>query len=200
MEYLVSVVFTLLFRTLVIEYFTVPSESMLPNIQPRQLVAVEKAAYGMHLPGIDVAIDQWAVPRRGDVVVFADPRAESAGDRKRYLKRVVALPGERVSMKDVRLYIDGERMPSAFLPTTAGLRCNGMTLEERDGDRTWRVKTCLDAADCGPCETAFDEVLVPPGHVFVLGDNRGESMDSRHFGPVPVSYVLGRVAIGPQAH
>jgi signal peptidase I len=141
--------FLLLFggRALVAEPFAVPSDSMAPTVQRGDQVVANKLAYRL------------GAPRIGDVVVFHDPR----GGREVLLKRVVALAGQRVEIRDGVLFVDGRPRHEAYV----------------DHD-------LVDGFFFGPARVA-------PDGVFVLGDNRGDSADSREFGSVPRSDLIGRV-------
>lgn len=133
-------------RWWVIEPVHITSDSMVPAVHPGAyaLVLTTPAAVGGLQPN--------------DLVVFASPE-----DGTRNLKRVIALGGQDVAIRDARVYVDG-----------AERREPGIDASALDG-------------------TYFGPQLVPPGSVFVLGDNRGVSVDSRHYGPVPVDRVRGKV-------
>ena len=113
--------------------------------------------------------------RRGDVVVFTLPPGESAGTGvDDLIKRVIGLPGETIEARDGRIYIDGRALAEPWLP--AGVSpVAGLPL----------VK-----------------LRIPPNHYFLMGDNRGDSSDSRHFGPIPDNLIVGRafVRIWPFSH
>jgi signal peptidase I len=106
---------------------------------------------------------RFQTPHRGDIVVFDPPYASS----NPYIKRVIALPGERLSIHDGRVYI------------------NDVPLDERylEGVET----TCQRAPHC--------DLVIPDDYVYVLGDNRNNSSDSRYFGPIPTGNIVGEVLI-----
>ena len=150
----------------------VPSESMLPTYEVDEILLLDKSAYESN------------EPRRHDVVVFRPPRSVTAGvpcavrrapnqpcpapgkrpAPVRFLQRIIALPGERVSVRDGATYVDGE-------------------LDERFAR--------LDPS-CHNCDRERP-ITVPADHYFVVGDNRGASLDSRDFGPVPRGWIIGRI-------
>jgi signal peptidase I len=146
---LVAIVLGLLVvRPLVAEPFRIPSASMAPTIQAGDHVLADKRAYDD------------ALPARGDLAVFHAPTPS----RDVTLKRVIALPGDRVAIEDGVLVLNGRRVREPYADPSA-----------------------IDSEFFGP-------VTVRPGTVFVLGDNRADSIDSRDFGAVPADRLIGRVA------
>lgn len=161
----------------VVAPFKIPSISMEPTLLKGDYVLLNKTTYLEHAVAT------------GDVVIFI-----YANDRRlNFMKRVVALPGQTVEMKDGRLIIDdvpceyGDA-PSEFLGhLPESLR--GRVRLERNGPVSYPV---IPGPEKGETEN-YPKTVVPNGHCFVLGDNRSESWDSRQFGPVPLADVKGRV-------
>lgn len=110
---------------------------------------------------------------RGDVVVFERPASEAPSAIPELIKRVVGLPGDAVTFRGGHVYINGEKLDEPYLPegvtTTADFAPNRCTVD-------------------APC-------LIPPGEVWVMGDNRNDSKDSRYFGPIPESSIVGRAFV-----
>ncbi|MBL7686938.1 MAG: signal peptidase I [Bdellovibrionaceae bacterium] len=160
-------------RVFVVEPLRIPTASMVPALEPGDFVLAWKSAYGLRLP---FGMEPFAArsPRRGDVVVFRHPQDDSLS----LIKRVVGLEGDRIAIRDGLLSINEQ------VVTAAGGA-------EIIGDTThWvRSRSGRDEADF------FGPVVVPPGHVFVLGDNRGESEDSRFWGAVPLRQIEGRAFV-----
>ncbi|AKC86586.1 signal peptidase I [Pseudoxanthomonas suwonensis] len=151
-------------------HYHVPSGSMQPTLQAGDRVVVDMSAYGLRVPFTRHVLVERGRPQRGDVVVFASPR-----DGTRLIKRVVAVAGDRVELYDGRLSI------------------NGLPLADADGGEAERFGARvarLDLADGGGPD--IPGVVVPPGHVLVLGDHRGDSVDGRWFGFVEADALYAR--------
>lgn len=168
-----AVIIAVIVKTFVAQAFYIPSGSMLPQLQINDRVVVSKMAYRLH------------DPHRGDIVVFDAPGERlpdtsalpvrlvrgvvqsiglAAPSTDEYIKRVIALPGERVEAHAGHILIDGRPLTEPYLQPSV-----------TTGD--------------------FAAVVVPPHTLWVMGDNRGNSSDSRVFGPVPESTVVGRAFV-----
>ncbi len=157
-------------RASLADHYRVPSGSMEPTVHVGDHIIVSKMAYGIRLPLTDTYVIRYATPARGDVVVIEPPDDESrhaADDGPNaigsvLLKRVVAVAGDLVEVRDGHVHIDGREVPEARISLESG-----------------------GGPDLGP-------VRVPVGKVLLLGDNRGNSRDGRTFGFVDREHVLGR--------
>jgi len=186
-QHLISVLVVVLlvtsFRSAIADWNIVPSGSMNPTIVEGDRIFVNKLAFGLRVPFTSMELAHWADPQRGDVIVFYSPQ-----DGVRMVKRVVGLPGETVSMVNNLIYIDGK-------PANLSLAAAGV-----NGGRIFASETLAGAAATHPIvvtpalptRRTFGPVTVPPGHYFVLGDNRDNSGDSRYFGFVPHGNITGR--------
>ncbi|MBH5389280.1 signal peptidase I [Bradyrhizobium diversitatis] len=191
-----------LFRYFLYQPFNIPSNSMAPTLMVGDYVFAAKYAYGYGRYSFPFA-SSWisgrvfaAEPEYGDLVVFRTPRDTSVD----YVKRVVGLPGDRIQMRQGRLILNDRPVTRvALTEAQAGASCGG-----DDGAKVKRWRETLpsgvsyvtyDCLDNGFLDNT-SVFTVPPSHLFVLGDNRDNSTDSRMmstFGFVPIDNLVGRV-------
>jgi signal peptidase I len=166
----------------------VPTGSMNPTILEGDLIYVDKIAYGLRFPLTFHRLAQWADPQRGDIVVCFSPE-----DGTRLVKRVIGLPGDTVELKNNRLFLNGR--PLNYSPIDSR-HTDALSAEQKN-------TALLATEDLGgaahpvmstPAVRAmrnFEPTTVPQGFYFVLGDNRDNSRDSRFFGFVERSAIVG---------
>jgi len=190
-----TILAVLAFRTFLYEAVYIPSGSMIPTLQIGDYVIVEKWAFGARLPFTATAQATWRSPSRGEIVVFLAPPGNPRDDD--LIKRVVAVEGDTVAIQDGHLVVNGAPVPRQPVPGTC-------VYEDRSDGSEWRSMRCTDAIEkldahtyhthCTPFVPCGDVApqKVPPGHVWLAGDHRDHSADSRVFGPVPVGRVGAR--------
>jgi signal peptidase I len=171
---LVAGVAALLLRAFVIQPYFIPSGSMEPTLRVNDKVLVDKLSYDLHSV------------HRGDVVVFKKPADEYDPGVTDLIKRVIGLPGETISLESGQIYINGKLLDQRWLPAE-GFTDPGPAI------------TNLGCANTGP---NVDYCVIPRGDYYVMGDNRGDSDDSRYFGPIPAKLIIGRafIIIWPLGH
>lgn len=177
-----------LFRTAVADWNPIPSGSMRPTLLEGDVVLVDRLAYDLKLPLTDMVLAHRADPRRGDVVTFSSPV-----DGTRLIKRLVALPGDTVELRDGRLSINGEaavydEREVVRDSVATGVDLPALRTTERLAGSTRRVQYLGGAT----AARQFGPVVVPADHFFMLGDNRDNSQDSRYIGFVPRHLLVGR--------
>jgi signal peptidase I len=172
-----------LFRSFCYEPFRIPSDSMYPTLPEGSFVFVKKWGYGDYgslgirlfhaAPTAEVA--------RGELLLFRLPVAPETV----YLKRVIGLPGDRIQCSEEQIVVNGTPVSATPLDSRGSHRFARETI---DG-----VSFIVAHLDFHPAQNC--ELTVPEGHYFMLGDNRENSKDSRHFGPIPRGNLVGRVAL-----
>jgi len=160
---IVAVAVAILLRLFVVQTYFIPSGSMIPTLQVGDRIVVNKLSYHVH--GVN----------RGDIVVFSRPPHENCGGPPvaDLVKRVIGLPGETISLNRGYVNINGKLLNETWLPASA----QGTTY-------------------AGPRGTTFSLVhpyKIPPNDYFVMGDARGNSCDSRFWGPIARSEIVGKV-------
>ncbi len=177
-------------RVTLVEAYETDGPSMEPTLLHGDRFVVDKSAYGLALPFSADAITTWASPERGDIVVLRSP-----ADGVDVVKRVIGVAGDTITIDEGRVIVEGRALVAESgaegeCPSEGVLRpdpeCRTQT--EAIGDRRWRtMSSASEGEHMGP-------FTVPEGHVFVLGDHRDRSNDSRNprIGAVPISRVRGR--------
>jgi signal peptidase I len=175
-------------RSVLADWYVVPTGSMKPTILEGDRVFVWKSAYQIRVPFSRIKLFSTGVPRRGDVVVVRNPDGGSIP----FVKRLIGLPGDVVELRNETLYLNGKPMPAEFLPERKADDGETLLLGTEDlMGRTHPIRILPDR----PAFRTFGPITVPEGEVFVMGDNRDESRDARFFGTRPVTDLLGR-AVG----
>jgi len=179
------------FKSAIADWYVVPSGSMKPTIVEGDRVFTNKLAYDLKIPYTTIHFASWDNPKRGDIVVFHSP-----ADGKRLVKRVVGIPGDRIAMRNNRLFINDEELKYEFLgegrfESTQSSENFGHELYTED--LAGHKHTMMTMPD-QPSIRSFPTVTVPEGHYLMMGDNRDNSADSRYFGFVERKRILGRAA------
>jgi signal peptidase I len=159
----VAVLIAVLLRAFVVATYSIPSGSMEPTLQIGDRIVVDKLSY--HLHGVD----------RANIVVFSTPPKENCAGPpvSDLVKRVIGLPGETISLSGGRVVINGHVLPEPWLPPAA--------------------RTATTAGPSAAPYTLRRPYKIPSGDVYVMGDNRAQSCDSRYWGPIPQSTIVGKV-------
>lgn len=167
-------------RSFLVEPFQIPSSSMVPTLLVGDYILVNKYTYGIRLPVLRTKVLDINEPERGDVVVFFPPHMNDTY----FIKRVIGVPGDKVSYRNKQLYVNGEKL--ARTPADPGLEPRYRLEEELIGDEShlMQVDKLRPADDF--------TTVVKPGHYFMMGDNRDNSSDSRVWGQVPERDIVGK--------
>ena len=201
-SYILAIAVALTIRWAFMEAYVIPSQSMLPSLLIHDHIFVNKSVYGIRIPFSEKWLIEFSKPERGEVIVFKYPRDLGTF----YVKRVVGVPGDKIYYENGRLFINDKEMvkttateegPFSYV-RDVDLQSGGTMpyeskvdfehyIEEIDGRR---FNILLRKGDY--MGDFYGPVYVPPGQLFVMGDNRNRSSDSRVWNFVPYDYVLGR--------
>lgn len=176
------------FRLAIADWNPIPSGSMRPTLLEGDVVLVNRLAYDFKIPLTDTIVFSTGTPQRGDVVTFTSPK-----DGVRLIKRLIAIPGDTVEMRDEILYINGS--PAQYLqpsvvsePLENGISTPAIRAIERIADKSHLVQIMPNVQ----AMRNFSPMVVPQNAYFFLGDNRNNSADSRYIGYVPRNLLIGR--------
>ena len=170
-------------RSALADWNDVPTGSMKPTIQEGDRVVVNKLAYDLKVPFTTIAIFKWDDPERGDIVVLFSPV-----DGTRLVKRVVAVPGDKVEMRDNQLFVNGRIAKQSPIAETT---TDGSLAYVNDEDLYGHNHKVMLTPEI-PAVRSFGPVTVPEGNYFVLGDNRDNSNDSRFIGFIERRRIVGK--------
>jgi signal peptidase I len=205
-EYSVSffpvILIVFLLRSFLVEPFKIPSSSMVPTLLVGDFILVNKFTYGIRLPVANRKVIELHDPHRGDVMVFRYPEDPSLD----YIKRVIGLPGDRVEYRNKRLTINGKLIPvrqiddylskermqfsRRYIETLDGVE-HEILLDEDAPPSIAPSRAFPYAGNCNYNASGL-ACTVPPGHYFMMGDNRDNSSDSRVWGFVPDENIVGK--------
>ncbi len=192
--FLIAAIVALFIRQFVVEAFKIPSGSMIPTLTIGDHLLVNKFIYGPRIPFTDTRIFAWKEPKRGDIIVFKYPENED----KNFIKRVVGLPGDKIEIKNGTLFINDQPVQIAAKGTYDG-REQGAESPYYDRPRLFdeQLGTVKHTIMYLRDQTGYDfgPKIVPPESVFVMGDNRDNSQDSRVWGFVKFNKILGKALI-----
>ncbi|HEU4851410.1 MAG TPA: signal peptidase I [Telluria sp.] len=177
-----------IFRTAVADWNPIPSASMHPNLLEGDVVFVNRLAFDLKLPLTDVVLTRLGEPRRGDVVTFSAP-----DDGTRTIKRILAVPGDKVEMRNGLVVINGQpasyaALSQQFETLPEGSTTPALVLSETVGDAHHEIQL-LPYVEA---RRSFKPLVVPANQYMMLGDNRDNSRDSRYMGLVSRELLIGR--------
>jgi signal peptidase I len=164
-SFIVAILLALVFRQFVVQAFRIPSESMKDTLLVGDFLFVNKFLYGAKLPFMDTRLPHVRPPQRGDIIVFISPL-----DGRDFIKRCVAVAGDTIEVRAKELYLNGVLQEEPYV-------------RHEDGNTLPRGAASRDF---------MAPYVVPSGHLFMMGDNRDNSHDSRFWGALPTRLVKGK--------
>ncbi len=175
-------------RSFIIQPYRVPTGSLEPTVLPGDFIAVKQFSYGLRFPVLNTTIAKIGEPQRGDIALFHWPVDTS----KLFVKRVIGIPGDHIVYKNKILTINGKEMMQTYVGKAEDIEQDGIISQVEQ--KTENLDGVKHAIFVKP--DIFDQldidVIVPQHHYFMMGDNRDDSDDSRSWGFVPDSYLVGK--------
>ncbi|SFC75146.1 signal peptidase I [Pseudoalteromonas denitrificans] len=179
-QFVVFIILMSVFRSAVADWYTVPTGSMQPTIKEGDRIVVNKMAYDLRVPFSQTSLIKTGEPHRGEIIVF-----ESKAAQNRLIKRIIGLPGDKISLQNEALFINGNK-----LSYTVTIQNNQeIFANETISGLTHKIRIEKNASDR---LSNFSEIIVPEDHYLVMGDNRRNSADSRVYGFVPRHELKGK--------
>ncbi|MBT8142343.1 MAG: signal peptidase I [Gammaproteobacteria bacterium] len=188
------------FRSVIADWNAVPTGSMKPTIYEGDRIWVNKLSYGLRIPFTNIRVATLGQPKRGEIVVFPEPISG-----KRYIKRAIGIPGDLIEVKDNLVYLNGKRLDyreytPEELKTFADVPGSSLDenndlffwLEESIGDTTHPIQILYPQYNRDTRYRYYRAIEVPKGKIFVMGDNRDQSQDSRRIGLVDTNTLIGK--------
>lgn len=180
-----------LLRSFLYEPFRIPSSSLEPTLLTGDFILVNKYDYGVRLPVVHKKIAERGSPQRGDIIVFRWPPNPSYD----FIKRVIGLPGDHISYINKELIINGKKIPQTYMQKETAKDELGMewSAEVKEEDLLGiKHKIYVNPGKTG---RDYNDIVVPEGMYFVMGDNRDDSADSRYWGFVPDKNIVGKAVM-----
>ena len=186
---LIALLIAMSLKSSIADWYVVPTGSMKPTIQVGDRIFANKLAYDLKIPFTTFRIASWEDPKRGDIVIFNSPT-----DGTRFVKRIVGIPGDTISMQNNRLSVNGEvlRYDDFELDSLQPAIANRDITQEIYIENLTGHKHKIMIMPYQPSIYSFAPVSVPEGSYFMMGDNRDNSADSRYFGFVDRKEILGQ--------
>lgn len=204
---LLAIAVVLAIRSVLIEAFKIPSGSMIPTLYIGDQIFVNKASYGIRVPYTDwigekpIYLWKFDPPSRGDIIVFKYPEDPSIF----YIKRITAVPGDTIEMRNKVLYVNGEalkrepveeeKLDKIFKDLSYTNRYLRENMDPRYETFSENRRGIVMSDNNAHFSENFPPIKVPEDRYFVMGDNRDDSQDSRFWGFVPFHYIKGRAVV-----
>lgn len=180
-----------LLRSFLFEPFRIPSGSLEPTLLTGDFILVNKYNYGVRLPVAHKKIFATGEPARGDIMVFRWPPNPSYD----FIKRVIGVPGDKISYINKQLTVNGQKIPQEFLRNSQAVNETGSEWQAQEKQEDLLGVKHYIYIDPAKPDQDFRDIVVPEGMYFVMGDNRDDSADSRFWGFVPEKNIVGKAVL-----
>ncbi|MCS7245221.1 MAG: signal peptidase I [candidate division WOR-3 bacterium] len=184
-----TIVIVLLLRESVIQAYLIPSSSMEDTLLAGDFVLATKFDFGLRVPFTDIKMFSGKLPKRGDIVIFSYPLEKN----KDFVKRVIGLPGDTIEIRNKVLYVNHKKLVETYATYKDTHTYPSLDLSSEDFMKLWLEGKFSNGQRF--VRDNFGPIVVPDGKVFVLGDNRDYSFDSRFWGPLDIRYLKGKPRI-----
>ncbi len=187
-EWLPVIIIVLLLKATLVEGMVVPSGSMEETLLIGDAMLVNKFIYGNRIPWTSIPFVPGRMPKPGEMAAFLSPL-----ENKNIVKRCIAVEGDTVEIINKEIYINHRKVPEPYVKITDTLTFKGVNLETQYYQRYWEKGQLFKSLE-NPLRLRdnFGPVIIPRDYLFVLGDNRDNSFDSRFWGPLHKKYLLGK--------
>ncbi len=188
---LLALFLALFVRAFIVQPFKIPSSSMVPTLLVGDYIIVEKFAYGIRFPFFDRKIFKGGPIEKGDVVVFKKPVSYGKNKKTYFIKRVVATGNDVVQIRGRSVFVNGFEIEQSYAGPNE--KSGFDTYVQNFGDR--KVNVVYQRGLYSTYKGRASRFVVPEGHVFLMGDNRDNSQDSRSWGAIPYKDVVGKAVL-----
>ncbi len=184
-----TIIIVLILRESVVQAYLIPSGSMEDTLLPGDFVIATKFDYGLKIPFTDIKLFSGKLPKRGEIVIFTYPSDKN----KDFVKRVIALPGDTIEIRDKVVYINNKPLFEPYVVYKDSYYYKSINIDKESFQNLWLNGAFASGQKF--IRDNFGPVVVPKNAVFVMGDNRDYSFDSRFWGPLDIKYLKGKPRI-----
>jgi len=193
-SFLPILVVIFIIRTFIAHPVYVPTGSLEPTVMPGDFVLINAYVYGLRLPFLHETLVKISSPKHGDIIQFISPPKGPHPGKEDLIKRVVGIPGDHLSYINKILYINGKKKPQKYIGSTTANDGSGRTLQVNIYQENLDGVIHDIYRDPDMAAVNFNNIVVPKGEYFMMGDNRDDSDDSRYWGFMPSSDIIGKAS------
>jgi len=184
-----TIIIVLILRESVVQAYLIPSGSMEDTLLPGDFILATKFDYGLKIPFTDIKLFSGKLPKRGEIVIFTYPIDKN----KDFVKRVIALPGDTIEIRNKVVYINNKPLFEPYVVYKDSYYYKSIDIDKESFQKLWLNGAFASGQKF--IRDNFGPIVVPKNTVFVMGDNRDYSFDSRFWGPLDIRYLKGKPRI-----